>query len=197
MGIDTCKSDARRGAAVKNILMVVGSLREGSFNRQLMLAIAAEFDGRANVRELSYVDLPWMNQDSEYPAPAEVERMRDELAWADGLWFVCPEYNGFFPGHVKNVVDWMSRPVVPRDYGTVAIAGKAATVSGCAGRSGSRTMQTQLVRLLESVRARVMAEPTVGVVIPAESWASDVLALSDADHDAIRTQADAFLAFLD
>lgn len=182
---------------MKHIAMVVGSLRTESFNRQLAEALADELAGRAELREMNYVDLPLMNQDIEFPAPDEVQRVRDELAWADGLWFVCPEYNGFFPGHVKNLVDWLSRPVVAGDYDTVAIAGKVATVSGCAGRSGSRTMQGNLVTLLESVRVNVMAEPTVGIVIPAESWMSNVLTFTDDDRYDIREQVDAFLAFLE
>ncbi|MDO4537411.1 MAG: NADPH-dependent FMN reductase [Coriobacteriales bacterium] len=182
---------------MKHILMVVGSLRKKSFNRQLCAAIVADLEGRAEVRELSYADLPWMNQDAEFPAPAAVQRVRDELAWADGIWFVCPEYNGFFPGHIKNLVDWLSRPVVAGDYNTVAIAGKAVTVSGCAGRSGSRTMQAQLTKLLGSVRARVLEEPTVGVVIPGESWASDELVLSESDHAAIAEQINSFINFMD
>lgn len=182
---------------MKNILMVCGSLREKSFNRQLMEAIEAKLAGRAEVQELGYAGLPWMNQDIEFPVPAAVQLMRDELAWADGIWFVCPEYNGFFPGHVKNLVDWLSRPMVAGDYNTVAIAGKHVTVSGCAGKSGSRTMQGQLAALLSSVRAEVMDEPTVGVVIPAQSWATDVLELADADHEAISAQVDAFLAALE
>ncbi len=182
---------------MKHILMVVGSLRKKSFNRQLASAIVDELEGKAEVRELSYAELPWMNQDAEFPAPAAVQAVRDELSWADGVWFVCPEYNGFFPGHIKNLVDWMSRPVVAGDYDTVAIAGKLATVSGCAGRSGSRTMQAQLTKLLGSVRAQVMDEPTVGVVIPGESWASDVLVLTDDDHAAIAEQVAAFLGRMD
>lgn len=182
---------------MKNILLACGSLREKSFNRQLMEAIEAELAGRAEVQELDYASLPWMNQDIEFPAPPEVQLMRDELAWADGIWFVCPEYNGFFPGHVKNLVDWLSRPMVAGDYSTVAIAGKHVTVSGCAGKSGSRTMQKQLVALLASVRAQVVDDQTVGVVIPAQSWATDILELTDADHEAIRAQVDAFLAALE
>lgn len=179
---------------MKRILMVIGSLRKKSFNRQLADVIAAELDDRAEVRELAYADLPWMNQDVEFPAPPEVQRVRDELAWADCLWFVCPEYNGFFPGHVKNLIDWMSRPVVAGDYGTVVIADKCATVSGCAGKSGSRTMQAQLVSLLKSARVNVMDTPTVGVIIPGESWATDILTLTDDDRAAIREQVEAFLA---
>lgn len=181
---------------MRKILIVIGSLRKKSFNRQLAAAIEDELEGRAEVRELMYADLPWINQDMEFPAPAEVQRVRDELAWADGIWFVCPEYNGFFPGHVKNLIDWLSRPVVAGDYTTVAIAGKHATISGCAGKSGSRNMQAQLVALLTSVRVQVLDEPKVGVVISGESWASDVLVLDEEDFEAIREQADAFLAML-
>ena len=182
---------------MSHVLFVVGSLREKSFNRQLANALMRELEGKAECRELLYADLPWMNQDIEFPAPAAVERVRDELVWADGIWFVCPEYNGFFPGAVKNLIDWLSRPVVAGDYGTVTIAGKAATVSGAAGRSGSRTMQGNLCSLLEGVRANVMAQPTVGVQIPGPSWASDVLELSDADRADIAKQVAAFLAFLE
>ncbi|MDO4796479.1 MAG: NADPH-dependent FMN reductase [Coriobacteriales bacterium] len=179
-----------------HILLVVGSLRKESFNRQLANAITAQLEDKAECRELRYDDLPWINQDEEFPAPAAVQHARDELAWADGIWFVSPEYNGFFPGAVKNLIDWLSRPVVAGDYSTVAIAGKAATVSGAAGKSGSRTMQGNLCSLLEGVRASVMAEPTVGVQIPGPSWASNVLELSDADQASIVEQVAAFLEFI-
>lgn len=182
---------------MKNILMVCGSLREKSFNRQLMTVIEAELKGRAKVRELAFSNLPCMNQDIEWPTPTEVRRVRDDAAWADGMWFVCPEYNGFFPGHVKNLVDWLSRPTVAGDYGSVVIAGKHATMSGCAGRSGSRTMQGQLATLLTSVRMQVMDEPTAGLVIPSTSWATDVLELSEADREAISKQVAAFLGALE
>ena len=55
-------------------------------------------------------------------------------------------------------------------------------------------MQAQLVKLLESVRVNVMDKPTVGVIIPGESWATDVLTLTDDDRKAIREQVEAFLA---
>ena len=182
---------------MKHILFVIGSLRQKSFNRQLAQAIMSELEGKADCRELDYADLPWMNQDAEFPAPEAVARVREELAWADGVWFVCPEYNGFFPGAVKNLIDWWSRPQVAGDYGTVAIAGKTATVSGAAGKSGSRTMQANLCRLLEGVRANVLTEPTVGVQIPGPSWASDVLELGEVDHAAILRQTEAFLTLLE
>ncbi|HHT84565.1 MAG TPA: NAD(P)H-dependent oxidoreductase, partial [Firmicutes bacterium] len=29
----------------------------------------------------------------------------------DGLWFFTPEYNHYFPGVLKNLIDWLSLPV--------------------------------------------------------------------------------------
>ena len=94
-------------------------------------------------------------------------------------------------------MDLPSRPVVAGDYATAAIAFMAATISGYASRVGSRAMQAELVRLLESACGRVLGKPTVGVVIPQESWASGIGVLSDDTHAEIREQIDAFLAMLD
>lgn len=182
---------------MKHIVLVVGSLRERSFNRALASAIFAELQGKAEVSELDFSDLPFINQDIEWPTPVPVQRLRDELFAADGIWFVCPEYNGSYPGHVKNLIDWMSRPTVQGDFSSpTAIGGKCATVSGAAGRSGSRNMQAKLIELLQGVRANVMVEPTAGVVLPGEAFMTDEFSPSTDDLAAIAEQTTAFLAFV-
>ena len=50
---------------MKNILMIVGSLKKNSFNRQLGREIECMLHGRANVTYLEYEDLPFLNQDIE------------------------------------------------------------------------------------------------------------------------------------
>lgn len=61
---------------------------------------------------------------------------------------------------MKNLIDWMSGPMVQGDFGSsTAIGGKCVTVSGAAGRSGFRNMQAKLIELQQGVRANVMAEP--------------------------------------
>lgn len=179
------------------ILMVVGSLRARSFNRQLAAAIIDTIGERAEVAELGYAEVPLMNQDVEWPTPEAVAAARAAVGSADGIWFCCPEYNGYFPGAVKNLIDWLSRPTVEGDMASpTAIAGKAVTVSGAAGRSGSRNMQAQLTNLLTGVRANVMAEPTVGISLSVEAWTTDVLNLDDETRAAIAEQVDAFLSFI-
>ena len=79
-------------------------LRKNSFNRQLAQEIEKLINDRAEVSYLSFSDLPYMNQDIEFPAPKEVERVRREVESADGVWFITPEYNSSYPGLLKNLL---------------------------------------------------------------------------------------------
>jgi len=83
------------------ILAIVGSLRKGSYNRQLALAAKEIVKDTADFTLLDYQDVPLMNEDIEYPAPDAVKRVREEVKAADGIWFFTPEYNHFFPGVLK------------------------------------------------------------------------------------------------
>ena len=92
------------------IAAVVGSLRKASLNRQLAEAAAALCGDELVFEILDYQDLPFMNEDIEFPAPAAVQRLRAQLQEADGIWFFSPEYNHGISGVLKNFLDWMSRP---------------------------------------------------------------------------------------
>ncbi|MFA6642538.1 MAG: NADPH-dependent FMN reductase, partial [Methanomethylophilus sp.] len=98
---------------VPRILAVVGSLREQSLNRQLAVLAGQALGNRAVFEVLDYRDIPLFDQDEEFPAPAAVARVRRQVLEADALWFFSPEYNHFFPGVLKNLVDWLSRPPAP------------------------------------------------------------------------------------
>ena len=66
---------------------------------------------KAEVSFLDYADIPYRNQDMEFPTPGEILRVRDEVSKADGIWIFTPEYNHSYPGGLKNLLDWLSRPV--------------------------------------------------------------------------------------
>ena len=118
---------------MKKILFVIGSLRAKSFNRQVANVAKEMIGNRAEVQELDYSDLPLLNQDIEQPELEVVARIRKAVSEADGLWFFTPEYNMSYPGHLKNLLDWMSRPVKFMDYGTpTCINGKRVAISGAA-----------------------------------------------------------------
>ena len=81
------------------IAAVVGSLRKASLNRQLAEAAAALCGDELVFEILDYQDLPFMNEDIEFPAPAAVQRLRAQLQEADGIWFFSPEYNHGISGY--------------------------------------------------------------------------------------------------
>lgn len=117
-----------------NVLVLLGSLRAASVNRQLAeLAVESAPEG---VR-LQVVDrlgeLPFYNEDIDNDEVAEpVKALRAAAAEADATLVVTPEYNGSIPGVLKNAIDWLSRP-----FGDGALQGKPLAVVGAAhGRYG-------------------------------------------------------------
>ena len=178
---------------MKKILFIIGSLRTKSFNRQLAMMAKEIIGNRAEVYELDYSDLPLLNQDIEQPEPAAVARIRRTVSEADALWIFTPEYNSSYPGHLKNLLDWLSRPVIPLDYGTpTCINGKRVAVSGAGGKAATANCRTKLTELLTFIKADVLAEQT-GIAVPAEAWGTDVLTLTDEQKAQLSAQADALV----
>ncbi|MBJ7411982.1 MAG: NAD(P)H-dependent oxidoreductase [Phenylobacterium sp.] len=107
---------------VRNVAVVVGSLRKDSVSRKLAKAFAALTPNlKFNIVEIG--DLPHFDQDLESDPPAQWVRFRDEIAAADAVLFVTPEYNRSVPGVLKNAIDVGSRP-----YGSSVWNGKPGAV---------------------------------------------------------------------
>jgi NAD(P)H-dependent FMN reductase len=116
------------------ILVLVGSLREQSVNRQLAeLAAEVAPEGVTLVRFDRLGELPFYNQDIDTEVVAEpVQALREVAGEADAALVVTPEYNGSIPGVLKNAIDWLSRP-----FGNSALKGKPLAVIGSsAGQYG-------------------------------------------------------------
>ena len=181
----------------KRILMIVGSLREGSLNLQLAQEAAALLGERAKTTVLNYARLPWFNQNTEFPSPMEIQRVRTEVFLADGLWFFTPEHHSSYPGVLKNLQDWLAIPcweiVLPP--GTV-IHGTKAAISGADGKSAAGGARQKLTEVLKTIRAIPMEEPQTGVTLSTEALVSGRLTLSPQEQMALRNQAEAFLRFL-
>ena len=179
----------------KRIAAIVGSLRENSYNRQLALAAKEIVGDRAIFEIVDYDDVPLMNQDIEYPAPDAVCRVREQIKKADGVWIFTPEYNHSYPGVLKNLIDWLSRPISKEER--QVLSRKAIAISGASpGMGGTVTAQDLLVMLLSMLNANVMNLPKLS--IPNVSQQAD-----EAGHLSLTTslpylqkQADAFLKFI-
>lgn len=177
------------------IIAIVGSLRSGSYNRQLALDARKAVGDQAELELLSYDDVPLLNQDIEYPAPEAVKRVREIVKFADGIWFFTPEYNHFFPGVLKNLIDWLSRPV--SDHEGQVLAGKPAAISGITpGMSGTGIAQDHLVTLISYLNMDIMNAPRLTIPNARQQVdQNDVLTLS-ASAPYLEKQAKAFVAFI-
>jgi len=106
----------------RTVAVIVGSLRKDSASRKLARAFAAlNPDLTFNIVEIG--DLPHFDQDLESDPPAAWVRFRQEVAAADAVLFVTPEYNRSVPGVLKNAIDVGSRP-----YGQSVWNGKPGAV---------------------------------------------------------------------
>jgi chromate reductase, NAD(P)H dehydrogenase (quinone) len=139
---------------VTRILGISGSLRRDSYNTSLLRA-AAETAGPDVQLEL-YDRLkevpPYDEDDDVHPRPESVARLNEAIANADAVLFATPEYNTSIPGHLKNAVDWISRPVA-----TNVLRNKPVAVVGASiGAFGAAWAQAELRKVLAALGARVL-----------------------------------------
>jgi NAD(P)H-dependent FMN reductase len=116
------------------VLVLLGSLRAASINRQLAeLALETAPEGVSLQLFDRLGELPFYNEDIDNDEVAEaVAALRAVAADADAALVVTPEYNGSIPGVLKNAIDWLSRP-----FGDSALKGKpAAVIGGSFGQYG-------------------------------------------------------------
>jgi chromate reductase len=137
------------------IAMVVGSLRRDSFNRRLAQALARLAPQGMEFAQLRIDDLPLYNQDDDAGQAEPVRRLKSEIAAAQGVLFVTPEYNRSIPGVLKNAIDHASRP-----YGQSAWAGKPAAVIGISiGSIGTALAQQHLRNVLAYLDMPTLGQP--------------------------------------
>ena len=137
------------------IAVIVGSLRKDSFNRKLATAIAKLAPPEFSFKQVEIGDLPQYNQDDDAQQAASVKRLKTEIAAAQGLLFVTPEYNRSIPGVLKNAIDHASRP-----YGHSAWAGKPAGVLGASvGAIGTALAQQHLRNVLAYLDVPTLGQP--------------------------------------
>ena len=138
-----------------NIAVIVGSLRRESFNAKLAQAIGKLAPADLTFKHSSIGDLPLYNQDDDAKQAPEVNRLKAEIAAAQGLLFVTPEYNRSVPGVLKNAIDHASRP-----YGQSAFTGKPAGVIGISvGAIGTAVAQQHLRNILAYLDTPTLGQP--------------------------------------
>jgi len=133
------------------VLGLSGSLRCGSYNRQLLATAAGELPVGDQFEVFERLaEIPPYSEDVEAPEP--VVALRATIACADVVLIATPEYNGSVPGQLKNALDWASRP-----FPDNSLRGKPVAVIGAStGLFGALWAQAELRKVLNTIGARVL-----------------------------------------
>jgi chromate reductase len=143
-------------SSVRNVAVLVGSLRKESFNRKVATQLAVLAPAALKLEIVEIGDLALYNEDSDGAnAPAAWTAFRQRVKAADAVLFVTPEYNRSVPGSLKNAIDVGSRP-----YGQSAWEGKpGAVVSVSPGAIGAFGANHHLRQSLVFLNVPCMQQP--------------------------------------
>ncbi len=139
-----------------NILGFSGSLRTGSYNRAALRAAKELAPGGTEITIAELDDIPLYNFDLEASAfPEPAKRLRAQIAAANAVLIVTPEYMYSVPGVLKNALDWIARP--PQQ--PVLVDKPVGIMGASPGPVGTARAQMHLRQILIHERAAVMPHP--------------------------------------
>ncbi len=140
---------------IRDVAVLVGSLRKDSINRKLAHALVDLAPAHLKLGTVELGQLPIYNQDLDEAPPAEWTAFRERIRAADAVLFVTPEYNRSVPSVLKNAIDVGSRP-----YGKSAWSGKpGAIISSSPGAMGGFGANHHLRQSLVFLNVPAMAQP--------------------------------------
>ena len=145
------------GNSIKNVAVVVGSLRRESINRKFAESVGKLAADRLRFHFIEIGDLPLYNDDLWESPPQSVLRLKREIEAADGIVFVTPEYNRSFSPAIKNAIDWASRPKGQNSWE----AKPAAIIGASPGAIGAAVGQNALETVVTVCDMVLMGQPEV------------------------------------
>ncbi|WP_040208867.1 NADPH-dependent FMN reductase [Neobacillus jeddahensis] len=132
------------------MVAIVGSLRKGSYNRQLAATIQERFGSEFDLEILDLGLLPHYDQDEENNPPESVSDFKKKVKEADGVLIITPEYNWSIPGVLKNALDWLSR------VDKVLIGKPVMTAGAATGPMGTIRAQLHLRQILTGLQVKLL-----------------------------------------
>lgn len=175
-------------------VVLVGSVRRGSFNAALARALSALAPEGVEMAILPSVALlPIYDGDvEEQGIPEPVKALGGDISAADALIIVTPEYNYSIPGGLKNAIDWLSRI---KD--APPLKGKPTLImSASPGGFGGARAQYHLRQVLVAVDAHVMNVPEV-MVAQVHTKVTDGVLTDEGTKTFVGKQLAAFKAFVE
>lgn len=173
---------------MKTVAIMVGSLRQGSWNKKLAHAVEKVAGARWTCRYADLASVPLYNEDLWPTPPAAVPALKQLIETSDGLVIVTPEYNRSLPGVLKNAIDWATRP-----GGKSSFKGKPTAILGAsAGQLGTAIAQSHLRSILAPIGALALTGPEVYVTGKDGLFADDHTINDERVRGSVEKLVDAF-----
>jgi chromate reductase len=162
--------------------ILVGSLRQASFNRKVAQALIQLAPAPLEMEIIEIGELPFFNQDDEATPPTAWVEFRKKLKSLDGFILVTPEYNRSVPAVLKNALDVGSRPYGQSLWDKKPCAIISASIGAIGGFGANHHLRQSMVFL----NAPCMPQP--------EAYISHVDALFDEQGHLTNEGTRAFLS---
>lgn len=184
-----------QGGNKLDVVVICGSLREGSFNAMLANALSELAPDDMAIRFApDFEDFPLYNADiqNRHGFPPDVVAFGDAVRSADGVIVVTPEYNFSIPGGLKNALDWVSR-LEDQPFKDKPVAIQSASPSPL----GGGRVQYHLRQLMVYLDALVLNKPEV-FVSKVQSKVDETTGeiTDETTRDFVRQQLRAFAQFI-
>lgn len=161
---------------VPRILAFAGSLRAGSYNKQLV-RIAAD-GARLAGAEVTVIDLrdfplPVFDEDLEAQGtPENALKLKQLMFEHQGLLISSAEYNSSLSAVLKNTIDWISRPIPGKPRLACYIDKVAVIMSASTGALGGLRGLVHLRAILSNINVLVLPEQ-ISISNAAEAFSAE------------------------
>jgi NAD(P)H-dependent FMN reductase len=106
-----------------NILGISSSMRESSFGTsalKIVLDTAQNYEAKTRLLELRKVMMPLFNPDlSSIQSDLNLQKVTDDVNWADAFILVSPDYHGSISGTMKNFLDYYWEEFAGKTFGYI------------------------------------------------------------------------------
>jgi chromate reductase, NAD(P)H dehydrogenase (quinone) len=180
-------------SARREVAVLVGSLRTGSYNRLVAKTLAVLAPAELGLEIVEIGQLPLYNQDGDSDPAPEWVAFRQKIKAADAVLFVTPEHNRSIPGVLKNAIDVGSRP-----YGHSAWDGKpGAVISVSPGAIGGFGANHHLRQSCVFLNIAMMQQPEAYLGGAGSLFDKEGNLTNPATRDFLKKFIDAFAAWIE
>ena len=164
---------------MKKLLFIIGSLRKDGFNYQLSNYVFDLLKDKYDISYLDYANTPYFNQDVEKEGSNVINDIKNNVMESDGIVIFTPEYNLSYPGVLKNLLNWLSRPLKLNDFNSgTAMMGKKVCLLGIGGKNGTKLCLDKLTDLLKFMQVELL-DDKVGFIVNNEAWVNNKVVLDN------------------